>query len=265
MQGDLINLVQRWLGEADGETPKPEEVANALAQQPLWARGTTQPVGDGKLVVNATFAKTTTDELILTCYVTEQAAASAKEEGADDEGALFECIGNWVLLLATQMKFHFELSDGQHDVLITYEQLLHLRTVLDLAQVTDAPTQRDPATLANVEPFRAGVYKLCQLNGDVRRCWVYYLAMGAGCDTVVVAMDAPSLEPYRETIEQFAHACLPPGISLWYLSHHELKQRLPLDVPDLPPYYCASHKGFWNGLRRLWRKPPLIVLDVQLT
>ena len=264
MRGDLIHLIQRWLGEVDGETVKPEDVANALAPHPLWAGGTTQPVGDGKLAVNATFAKTVDGELILTCYVDEQAALSAKEEGADD-GALFECIGNWVLLLATRMKFHLELSNGQEHVLVTYEHLLQLRTLLDLAQVTDAPPQRAATTFADVEPFRGGIYKLCELSSDVRRCWVYYLAMGAGCDTVVVAMDAPNLEPYRETIEQFAHAWLPPGISLWYLPHHELKEKLPLDVPDFPPYYCASHKGFWNGLRRLWRKPPLVVLNVHLT
>ncbi|MFN3915516.1 MAG: hypothetical protein ACK4K3_11455 [Aquabacterium sp.] len=232
---------------------------------PLWFAGSMQAVeGDRTLIQAEAQMLEGFDHPFLFAYIHETQA-----RGIDPAATWLHQPLGVLTLLADEKHLHVAVIDGEHNVVLSHDQLTGLR---DLMTMTAPATQRDAVNdnlyVDRISTLMVRARSYCMAQPDVRSLHLAAVAAGSTPMFAVFLLDAANAPIHQRALQQLHAETMRPSDKMLFLDRLDpgihTSMIAPLSKQD-PVYRKQPDLGWWGRMKQRWHSPRLVILDLALT
>ena len=232
---------------------------------PLWFAGSMRAVeGDRTLIQAEAQMVEGFEHPVLFAYIQE-----AQARGMDQTATWLHQPLGVLTLLADEKHLHVAVIDGEDNMVLSHEQLVHLR---DLMALTTPGAQRhavsDTQYVDRISTLMARARAYCLAQPDVRSVHLAAVATGSAPMFAAILVDAANAPIHQQALQKLHSEAMRPGDKLMFLDRLDLGIH-PTLVEALceqePIYRKLPDTGWWGRMKQRWYSPRLVILDIALT
>lgn len=258
---DLLRHVQAWT-EGELSAGATQVMLPQLLAQPVWFPGARQVSGiaGGHPVQRLHLLNGEPGELSTLAVWLEDPALQSPPISAPMLHHTFAAL----LAFVMNQRFHAVLDQEGERCLVTYDDLLSLRTLMLLRRVADG--QRVDTPLApDVSRLVAPLLAQCAAEPAIRHAWLAVIHSAASTQ-VAVMIDAPRADWHLAVITRLLDPLLPPGVSLTPIdAHGDFNADVRRAVATLEPLHDVTARHSWfDRMKQRFGHPTVPVIELDL-
>jgi|GEM_PF-3042241 len=173
--------------------------------------------------------------------------------------------GGALLSFVMNQRFNVVLDDHGERCLLTYDDLLSLRTLMLLRRVADGFVV-EAMPPPDVSKLAAPLLAHCASEPSVRRAWLAVIHSAASTQAAVL-LEATQADRHRDTLTRLLDPLLPPGVSMTVI---ESKDTFSADLREAiarhdPLHDATAKPGWMDRVKHRFAAPavPVIRLDLR--
>lgn len=256
MTNDLLRRLQAWT-EGGLSAAGTQVAVQQFASAPVWFPGARQsPAGGGQPVQRLHLFAGDPGELPTLAVWLSDPAAAAPPFAAPT----LQQTGGAVLAFVMNQRFNVVLDHQGERCLLTYDDLLGLRTLMLLGRLDDGAPASPPSP-PDVSKLVAPLAAHCAAQPSIRRAWLAVVNSVASTQACVL-LDTTQAERHRAALTTLLDPLLPPGVLLTVMDPQD---RFSEAIARHDPVYDAEQKAGWvDRVRQRFSRPDVPVIEMDL-
>jgi hypothetical protein len=255
---DLLRRLQSWT-EGALSTPGTQLAVAEFATTPLWFPGARQVSAGGAVQRLHLFPGDAGELPTLGVWLHDPATLSPPVTAPT-----LQATGGALLSFVMNQRFNVVLDDHGERCLLTYDDLLGLRSLMLAGRVADG-VEVDAGEPPDVSRLVAPLVAHCAGEPSIRRAWLAVVQSPAGAQATVL-LDTPQPDLHRAALTTLLDPLLPPGVSMTVLDaqdRHSAHLREAIARFD-PLHDAAARPGWMDRMKQRFSPPvvPVIPLDL---
>ena len=259
---DLLRRVQAWT-EGELSPGATDLMLPEFLAAPMWCPGARQPAdtASGHAVQRLHLFPGEPGELpTLAVWLTDPATHTPPVTTP-----MLHQTGAALLSFAMSQRFNAVLDHGGERCLLTCDDLLSLRALMQLRRLAEGQTI-EPTPMPDLSRLVPALLGHCAAEPSVRRAWLAAI-QSAASNQATVMLDASRADWHQASLARALEPLLPPGVSLTFLdARGDAQPDLCRAITALSPVHDRSSKPGWiDRVKQRFVTPevPLIRVDLR--